>query len=219
MKPCFNRNFLLIGLLSFLFFSCQHRQFGHLSKVRVKQKGNLLQPKAKPISTEPSFEFQDEPEPVIEASAGTPLVRVEPNNRSMARPKMEQDKPRFRKELANPVKKKKIRRDPEPEPVAPNLPPNIPGILSVVFGALSAFSLGMVFFSYDYFEYFFYASLIASFLGLILGVVGIVVDENGKTKNGLWVSIAGLVLSSSIILLVLTFLFFLFLFSGGMLFS
>ncbi len=206
------KSLLLLALVAMVFVSCQHRQFGHLSKVRVKPNKQEQKKSAGIAKPESSTDISEEIEPIVEASVANSKAYVEPRKETYQKPPVISKKANPKQErLKN--QRKKNRDSEEPNPEQAKLPNNVPAILSFGMGVLSAISFLMLFASLD-FSFFFWSSMITAILSVILGILGMVNYNKGKTRNGLWISIAGIILGSFIVLTLLLLIFFILLFNG-----
>lgn len=200
-------------LLSMLIGACQSRHYGHLSKVRVKQKQEIAKDSnPTQVKTDPAFTSSEEP---ISASLeAKSLIKEIPSSLPKISPEKGAIQQETTQEQSAPKSKKdsKVKRRFE-EPVPDKL--NIPAYVGAALSLISLISIPIDVFTGDG-----YATIISFLLSipiLILGYAGLARVKKKKSKTGKGLAIFAIVTGFLLIALFLTLvvLLLLFLFSGG----
>jgi hypothetical protein len=214
MKNTFNKWSLIWLILLLLVSACNQKQFGHLSKVRVKQKDLVMAKQASKEQTEPKEEVMEEEQ--VEASAESETAITLGSNRNIIGkkqvPTVKEQRQQPKKAEANKSAKKEKKSKSDPNPYKPNIPAYIGlglGVLSVLFTFLefSVVQDG-------------WAILIAFFLSipvLILGIIGYSQYRREKATDGYMASLFAIIIGSIFLLLLILIMIFVLLIvlSGG----
>ncbi len=200
MKTSFKHTLQLLTMLAILFSACNQRQFGHLSKVRVKQKDVAISKKESKEKSEMKEEAIEEEQVVTSAEPETAIVLG--SNRNIIGKKQsiqinKQTKPIKKSEL----KKLKKEKQDNPYPNKPNIAAYIGlglAVLSVLFTILelSLIQDG-------------WAIIIAFFLSipaLILGIIGYSQYRREKATDGYMASLFTIIIGSIFLLILLLLL-------------
>lgn len=195
---------LLSILIVSLFFlaSCQHKHYGHLSKVRVKEKP--LVERSKPthetvtsneedklemqvlVSNEPSFQINKEKEQLL-PKLNTPKQDQKARVATKKETSKQQEK-----------KSRKFQKSPGPRT-------NYEAYVGLGFGILSSL-LFLVDLMLIYSGHLIAGSIVLAFPAIILGVIGFKRYRNNKSKDGQWEAIAAIIIGGSLLLTVLLFI-------------
>lgn len=214
MKTIYKQTRLLLASLLILFSACNQKQFGHLSKVRVKQKDLVMAKQASKEQTELKEEVMEEEQ--VEASTDSETAITLGSYRNIIGkkqvPKVKEQRQLAKKSVVNKRAKKEKKSKSDPNPFKPNIPAYIGlglGVLSVLFTFLefSVVQDG-------------WAILIAFFLSipvLILGIIGYSQYRREKATDGYMASLFAIIIGSIFLLLLILIMIFVLLIvlSGG----
>jgi hypothetical protein len=209
MKKILYNLFVFIILLQLN--ACNQKQFGHLSKVRVKQAPAEKQAKIndKPAPSEMLLTSDSLPE-LVSAQVGAPEIILGSNRNLIG------SKPNKNAEAKETqVKKSKLKKKASAADPAP-FKPNIPAYLGLGLSALSAFTIFMDITILDE-GYLALIGLLLAIPILILGIVGFSNYRRERASDGYAASLIAIIFSSLLILLaiVIFIVILLFLLTGG----
>jgi hypothetical protein len=209
MKKILQSLLILITLLQLN--ACQHRQFGYLSKVKVKQNPTQSSSKEKKeISKEKEVEIVEieKEEEIISAEADSAVNLVGSNRNLIGK------KPIGKKEIMH-SQDLKIKKN-APKDKKQYDSPNIPAYIALALSVLSSSGILLDLLIFDN-GIFFTISMILAIPILILGIVGLNKYRREKARDGYVASIIAIVFGSLAILffVILFILLLVFLSSGG----
>jgi hypothetical protein len=203
--------YLFILSLLFHLTACQHKHFGYLSKVKVKQNPTQhIAKEKKEISKEKEVEIVEieKEEELISAEADSTTTLVGSNRNLIGK------KPIERKEIKSNLENQTKRNFPKGKKDydSPNIPAYIALALSVVSG--TGILLDILLFDEGVF---FLISMILAVPILILGIIGLNKYRGEKARDGYVASIIAIIFGSlAILFFAILFIFLLvFLSSGG----
>ena len=209
MKKILQSLFIVIMLMHLN--ACQHRHFGYLSKVKVKQNPtqNIAKEK-KDLSKEKEVEIAEiaKEEELISAASDSAVNLVGSTRNLIGKKPIEKKEIKSTKE--NPIKRN-FPKD-KKQYYSPNIPAYIALALSIVSG--TGILLDILLFDEGVF---FLISMILAVPILILGIIGLNKYRREKARDGYVASIIAIIFGSlAILFFVILFIFLLvFLLSGG----
>lgn len=222
MNPSFNLRISFLASLQkkafapisyVLLSACQSRHYGHLSKVRVKQKQEIAKiSKPTQVKTDSSFSRSDEPIPISASLETKSVISDIPLSLPKISPEKGAIKQETTQEQSAPKSKKdsKVKRRFE-EPVPDKL--NIPAYVAAALSFISLISIPIDVFTGDG-----YGTIISFLLSipiLILGYAGLARVKKKKSITGKGLAIFAIVTGFLLIALFLTLVVLLLLFFSG----
>ncbi len=204
MKKILQSLFIVIMLLHLN--ACQHRHFGYLSKVKVKQNPTQsIAKEKKEISKEKEVEIAEiEKEEELISAASDSTVNLVGSNRNLIS-KTPNDKKEIKSSKENPIKRN------FPKDKKQYDSPNIPAYIALALSVISSTGILLDILVIDDGLFFILAMILAIPI-LILGIVGLNNYKRERARDGYIASIISIIYSILIILLFLVILVFLLLF-------